>query len=369
MPLRDRHIQHLTTLKTIHTPRPIRAVAWMLVLTVIVAVAFLVFTPWVQTTRGDGGVIALDPNDRPQEINALVSGRIDSWYVRDGDRVRMGDPILRVADNDPQFLERLDAEREQLVAQRDAAGTALTTAEIDLRRSRDLFDEGLAARRDYEQARIRVEDLRAKLASAEATLTRQAVDLSRQSLQLVRAPRDGTILRVNAGDTSTVISAGEPVASFQPAGAQRAVEIYVDGRDVALVRPGQPVRLQFEGWPAVQFSGWPSVAVGTFPGVVQAVDPSAQPDGRFRVLVTEPDEADIAEADHPWPDDGFVRFGAAAQGWVLLETVPLGYELWRQLNNFPPRYTGPDGTPGSVTDRQARSGQPKGRQGSEGRDT
>ena len=66
----------------------------------------------------------------------------------------------------------------------------------------------------------------------------------------------------------------------------------------------------------------------------------AQPDGRFRVLVTEPET--ISEADEPWPDDGFVRFGAAAQGWVLLETVPLGYELWRQLNNFPPRYTGPE---------------------------
>lgn len=369
MPLRDRHIQHLTTLKTIRTPRPIIAVAWMLGLAVVTATAFLVFTPWVQTTRGAGGVIALDPNDRPQEINALVSGRIDSWYVRDGDRVRAGDPILRVADNDPLLLERLDAERMQLVAQRDAVRSALNTAEIDLRRSRGLFEEGLAARREYEQARITVEDLRGKLASAEAAMSRQAVDVSRQSVQLVRAPRDGTILRVNAGDTATVVSAGQAVASFQPADATRAVEIYVDGRDVALVRPGQPVRLQFEGWPAVQFSGWPSVAVGTFPGVVQAVDPSAQPDGRFRVLVTEPNDADIAQNDHPWPDDGFVRFGAAAQGWVLLETVPLGYELWRQLNNFPPRYTGPDGTPGSVTDRQARSRQPKSGQGSEGRDT
>ena len=348
MPLQERHARHLTTLGEIRPPRTIRVVAWMLTVTVAVTIVFLVFTPWVQTTRGTGGVIALDPNDRPQEINALVSGRIDSWYVRDGDRVEAGDPILRVTDNDPQLLDRLDAEREQLVAQRDAARSALDTAEIDLRRTRELYEEGLAARRDFEQAQIRVQDLRAGLASAEAALTRQSVDVTRQSLQVVRAPRDGTILRVNAGDTATVISAGEPVATFQPANAERAVELYVDGRDVALVRPGQPVMLQFEGWPAVQFSGWPSVAVGTFPGEVMAVDPAAQPDGRFRVLVREAEDAETS-----WPDDDFVRFGATAQGWVLLETVPLGYELWRQLNNFPPRYTGPGGTGTASTDTGA----------------
>lgn len=336
MPLQERHARHLTALGEIRPPRTIRVVAWMLATTVAVGVLFLVFTPWVQTARGAGGVIALDPNDRPQEINALVSGRIDEWYVRDGDRVEAGEPILRVADNDPQLLERLEAERQQLVAQRDAARSALRTAEIDQRRTRSLYEDGLAARRDFEQSQIKVEDLRAQLASAEAALTRQSVDVTRQSLQVVRAPRDGTILRVNAGDTSTVISAGEPVATFQPADAERAVELYVDGRDVALVRPGQRVMLQFEGWPAVQFSGWPSVAVGTFPGEVMAVDPSAQGDGRFRVLVREEPDPET-----PWPSDGFVRFGATAQGWVLLETVPLGYELWRQLNNFPPRYTGP----------------------------
>ena len=36
----------------------------------------------------------------------------------------------------------------------------------------------------------------------------------------------------------------------------------------------------------------------------------------------------------PWPDDPLV-----VQAWVLLETVPVGYEIWRQLNNFPPELT------------------------------
>ena len=334
MPLRDRHIARLHTLAGIRTPRTIRVVALIIFAATAATAAFLIFTPWVQTTTGRGAVVTLDPNDRPQEINALVSGRIDAWFVRDGEQVAAGDPIVRVVDNDPLLLDRLQAERAQLEAQRDAAASALETARIDLRRARSLFEDGLAARREYEQARIRVADLEAGLASAEASLARQAVDVSRQSLQTVTAPRDGTILRLSAGGASTVVSAGEPVATFQPADATRAIELFIDGRDVALVGPGAPVRLLFEGWPAVQFSGWPSVAVGTFPGTVQSVDPSARPDGRFRVVIVEPET--VTAPDQPWPSQDYVRFGAGVQGWVLLETVPLGYELWRQLNNFPP---------------------------------
>ncbi|MBB4660277.1 efflux RND transporter periplasmic adaptor subunit [Parvularcula dongshanensis] len=332
MPFRDQHIGHFQTLASIRPPRLIVAVALMLTLAVAMLVLLLTFTPWVQTTSGPGVVSTRDPNDRVQEINALVSGRIDRWYVRDGDRVAAGDPIVRIADNDPQLIERLSREREQLTAGRDAARAALRTAQIDLERTRGLFEDGLAARRDFEAAAIRVEDMRASLAAAEASIERQETELSRQSVQTVRAPREGTILRINGGASATYVSAGDPVAMFQPEGAERVVELYVDGRDVALVAPGRRVMLEFEGWPAVQFSGWPSVAVGTFPGRVLSIDPTAQPDGRFRVLVAEGDET-------PWPGPEFVRFGASARGWVLLDEVRLGYELWRQLNNFPPQYS------------------------------
>ena len=327
----EQHHAHFETLDRQRVPRVMPALAWIIVVGLVSLVLFLVFTPWVQTSAGAASVTALNPNDRLREINALVSGRIQEWYVRDGMHVTVGDPIVKVVDNDPQLLERLEAERNQVVAKLESARTAERTAEIDMRRMQDLFEEGLASRREYEQSRIRVEELRSRVAEAAAELTRIEVNISRQSVQIVRAPRDGVILRVNAGDAATFVNAGEVVATFVPDNVARAVEIFVDGRDVALVQPGAPVRLQFEGWPAVQFSGWPSVAVGTFDGRVMAVDPSAQPDGRFRVLVTEDEDAET-----PWPDERFVRFGSKARGWVLLGTVSVGYELWRQLNNFPP---------------------------------
>lgn len=335
MAYREQDIGYFKTLHAQRVPRVMRAIGWIILIGVMMAVAFLTFTPWTQTTSGFGTVTALNPNDRLQEINALVPGRISEWYVRDGSHVNVGDPIVEIVDVDPQLLTRLEAERSQVVAKLEAAETAVQTAEIDLRRMEDLFNEGLAARREYEQARIRVEELRARVAEAAAELTRADVNLSRQSVQIVRAPRDGVILRVFAGDAATFVRAGDVVATFVPDNAERAVELFIDGRDVALVSEGAEVRLQFEGWPAVQFSGWPSLAVGTFGGRVSAVDPSAQTNGRFRILVTE-ETVDTP----PWPTERFVRFGSTARGWVLLEEVSIGYELWRQMNNFPAELPG-----------------------------
>ena len=327
----NRMSHRFTALESVKVPRVMRTIFYMLLAAFLSALVFLIYAPWVQTATGRGAVTTLNPNERKQDINALVPGRIEEWYVRDGSAVKKGDPIVRIADIDPQLIERLQAEREQIALQLQAAQSALATAKLDERRARELFEAGLAARRDFEQAQIRIAEREGQVAAAQAALNRADVNLSRQSVQIVRAPRDGFIQSLNAGDAATYISAGDVLATFVPSTSERVVEIFIDGRDVALVKRGDKARIQFEGWPAVQFSGWPSVAVGTFGGIVIAVDQSAQIDGRFRVLIAE-DKSD----PHPWPEERFVRFGAKAQAWVLLETVPVGFELWRQLNNFPP---------------------------------
>jgi RND family efflux transporter MFP subunit len=333
----SRQSHRFTALESIKIPRVMRTIFYMLLVAFLSILVFLIYAPWVQTATGRGAVTTLNPNERKQDINALVPGRVEQWYVRDGSQVKKGDPIVRIADVDPQLVERLQAERSQIQAQLAAAQTALATAEIDERRMRELFEAGLAARRDFEAAQIRIAERQGAVASAQAALNRADVGLARQSSQILRAPRDGFIQSLNAGDASTLVSAGDVLATFVPRSSERVVEIFIDGRDVALVKPGDKARVMFEGWPAVQFSGWPSVAVGTFGGIVVAVDQSAQVSGRFRVLIRE----DKSEK-HPWPQDRFVRFGAKAQAWVLLETVPVGYEIWRQLNNFPPELPAED---------------------------
>ncbi|MDY7098820.1 MAG: HlyD family efflux transporter periplasmic adaptor subunit [Pseudomonadota bacterium] len=328
----EQDMAHFTTLHEIRTPKIFRAIFVILLIAFICTVAFLIYVPWVQTTGGRGVVTTLNPNERQQDINALVSGRIEEWFVRDGSAVEEGDPIARIADIDPQLIQRLEAERAQVEVQLQAAQSALATAQIDQRRMAELFEAGLAARRDFEQAQIRVDQMRGSVAEAQANLARTNVSLSRQSNQLVVAPRDGFIQSINGGDAATYINAGDILATFVPENSERVIEIFLDGRDVGLVKAGDPARIQFEGWPTVQFSGWPSVAVGTFAGEVVTVDQSAQTDGRFRVLIRET----VPKGEEPWPTEQYARFGATVQAWVLLETVPVGYEIWRQLNNFPP---------------------------------
>jgi len=329
MATREQSLSRFKTLAAMRTPRPLRAMAVMVLVGMITAVVFMIYVPWVQTAYGAGQVIALNPQDRLQNITAFVSGRVERWYVQDGAAVKAGDPIVQIADNDPLLLQRLQAERGLAQAKVAAAVSALGTARLDVGRTGTLLAEGLASRRDNELARIKVAEMEATVAEARAAITQIDINLSRQSVQLVRAPRDGVIQRISGGDKATMVSMGDILASFAPTEAKRVVEIYVDGRDVPLIRPDQPVRLEFEGWPAIQFSGWPSVARGLFDGQVLSVDLAASPNGLFRVLVKQ------AKGKERWPREPYVRLGAIARGWVAMEEVPVGFELWRQLNDFP----------------------------------
>ena len=352
MPFQPEHAAHFRTLAGLRPPRITRVLAAMVVSTIVVVAVILFTVPWVQTSAGAGQIVALNPEDRVQAVTALVPGRVEKWYVTDGARVRQGDPIARIVDNDPDLLARLAAERAQVAAEIAAASQAMTVAQIDVGRSGQLLAEGLAARRDLESAQIKVADHRAKLAEARAKLSRVDVALNRQSAQTVRAPRDGRIQSLNAAAGGTLISAGDVLASLAPETPVRVVELLVDGRDVALVRPGRAVRLAFEGWPAIQFSGWPAVAQGMFDGRVRSVDPSAQTTGLFRVLV-EP-----APGKPAWPDADFVRLGAKVRGWIQMETVTVGYELWRQLNDFPLEFRRP-GTEGAPAEAELLQGKRK----------
>lgn len=176
----------------------------------------------------------------------------------------------------------------------------------------------LAAKQSYlAEATGEYSKLRNKLASLEV----------RWSQHYVTAPQDGYVvraLRVGIGET---IKEGESVVTIQPDRPGLAVELYVRAMDVPLVTRGRKVRIEFEGWPALQFSGWPSVQVGTFGGVVSVIDWVNSKDGDFRLLITpDPDE-------EPWPAQ--LRLGSGVYGWVMLDEVPVWFEIWRQLNAFP----------------------------------
>ncbi|MEQ9426303.1 MAG: HlyD family efflux transporter periplasmic adaptor subunit [Cyclobacteriaceae bacterium] len=144
----------------------------------------------------------------------------------------------------------------------------------------------------------------------------------------VLAPQSGYIVKAMKGGIGETIKEGEAVATIMPDSPDLAIEMYIKAMDVPLIATGRKVRIQFDGWPALQFSGWPSVSVGTFGGTVAVIDKTNGGSGDFRILARPDSE------DEEWPEQ--LRLGSGIKGWVMLDTVPLWYELWRQLNGFPP---------------------------------
>jgi multidrug efflux pump subunit AcrA (membrane-fusion protein) len=242
----------------------------------------------------------------------------------------------RIARLVPEFVEEMklleaqarrkkaEAEVESAMADVDAAEAALRNAEAELGKERATADSKV------EDARAKMQGESSKAAEIRAKLADLEGELRAQNTQLVSAPRAGRIMRLAVTPQASILKEGDMLLQIVPIAAQTAVELWVRGVDAPLIEPGRKVRLQFEGWPAVQFVGWPSVAVGTFGGLVALIDPTDSGNGRFRLLVVPDPE------DQPWPDDRWLRQGVRAKGWVLLNEVRLWFELWRQLNGFPP---------------------------------
>jgi len=246
---------------------------------------------------------------------------------------------------------------ELATLERDRTAAELVRAEADLQRT---GTDGLAAINSSRAAR---ESARSDLASAAQAVLGFDIQIEQTSMQRVVAPRDGIIFRLDATEGS-FLRAGTPLCTLIPDTERRMAEIWLDGNDMPLVsarqvdengvivKEGSPARIQFEGWPAIQFIGWPSVAVGTFGGEVVLIDPTDNGKGKFRVLVAPKPDVFQRRGEtqvNDWPSNRWLRQGVRANGWVLLERVPLWFEIWRQLNGFPPVVS--DGEPAQFTPR------------------
>lgn len=381
----------LSALSLVRTPRIARQLALVaLVMLIIITLSFL-FVPWQQTVAGTGIVTSFVPSARPQTVEAMVSGRIVAWYVYEGAVVKKGDTIAVLQDinvnfMDTSFVDRLETARDNVILAQDAAiisavertkqavqaleagraGLDAAKMEISIARVRyaravALSDSGLISQRDLEtatvnlnkakndsvrfetvvqSARQNVEAVRseqervqrqAQVFIAEADL-RLSNARSRRNASAVISPVDGQVVRIAKAGSGQTVKEGERLATIVPATADIAAEIYVSDMDAALVDIGRTVTLQFAGYPAFQFSGFPDISTGIFRGTVAAVDAVDDGGGRFRLLVV-PDESHAR-----WPSRSYLRQGSTVTGWVLLQSVPLGYEIWRQLNGFPPLF-------------------------------
>jgi len=412
---------------------------WLIIL-LLIAIACL-FLPWTQNIRARGLITSLNPIEKPQTVQSVIDGRIEEWYVREGDEVNKGDTILRLSEIkdayfDPSLLERT---REQIDAQREvnenyknkaeaisqqldalqlfrnaklsqlknkisqqnlklsadsmdwlASKTAAEIASTQFDRMESLYGKGLESLTNLENRRQKLQEAEAKLLSyynkyqaslAELIIVRTELlttnseydekiakassdrfsalssyhegavkiskmenEFSNYSIRLdnyfILAPQSGLIASITKSGIGENVKQAEAVCSILIDDYEKAVAVYVNPMDLPLIHPGEKVRVQFDGWPAIIFSGWPNTSYGTFGGTIIAVDRNISAQGKYKVMIS-PDPNDT-----PWPDA--IRIGTGVNAIALLNDVSVWYELWRQLNGFPPDFYVPENTTGKI---------------------
>ncbi|MNK56857.1 Type I secretion system membrane fusion protein PrsE [compost metagenome] len=389
------------------------------------------FLPWTQNISGTGSVTTLKPDQRPQTVHNAIAGRIEKWFVKEGDYVKKGDTILFISEIKEDYLDpnlvdntkqqvdakkmaaesysdkvnSLDVQAQSLNTERQlklqqaqnkirqsqlkiksdsmdlvAVKTQLRIAKTQFDRSTALNKEGLKPLTDVEQKRLKLQESEAyvitqenKLLSSKNELINARVEINRitaeyaekisksrsdkftalstqydteaqvnklenqytnyrlrNGLYYITAPQSGYVNRALLAGLGETIKEGTPVVSIMPSKYDIAVETYVDPIDLPLVHKGAKVRVWFDGWPRIVFSGWPGLSYGTYGGKVVAIENFISPNGKYRILVSPDGE------DRHWPKE--LSIGAGAQSIALLETVSVWYEIWRNLNGFPPNY-------------------------------
>lgn len=405
-------------------------IRWLFGLFIITLIILLL--PWQQNIRAKGEVTMVDPSQRPQTIHATIAGRIEKWYVQEGEIVKAGDTIVYLSEIkaeyfDPDIVsrtaqqvvakegsisaydlkaqvlgEQIEAMRAELALKRPqlvnkiaqdsfkivSDSIALIRAEIDYEiaekqyeRTKVLEEKGIKSLTELENKNLKMQSTRAKMVETENKLNTNRNQIQNTRLELrnlvneyqqkiskaesdrftalsnkydaegsvakmriqqtnyerrnqfyyIIAPKDAYITKALKPGIGETIKEGDPIVSIIPKDYKLAVELYVKPVDLPLIDMGQEVRFLFDGWPAIVFSGWPGLSFGTFTGEVVAIDNITSKDNKYRLLVAE-----RTQDEKPWPK--LLRPGSGADGIALLQTVPLWYEIWRQLNGFPPDF-------------------------------
>jgi multidrug resistance efflux pump len=357
-------------------------------------------------------LVDLDPKFLDREQVARLEGQVEALKARRAAAEQRVAALSRqqafLTDSRnvaiPGAIEKTRQTGDRYYAAQQAVAAAkqnLVTADLNLVRRQELYEKGLRSKRDLELAELdqvraktdleraeaalevagrdrnvaqfdqnkvaadtaaTLDSVAASIASAQETIASTTSDIYKLEIELnnirtrtdqriVRAPRDGRIVRLLKLGAGETVDSGVKLATLVPSTHDQAVELFIADNDVPLVSVGDHVRLQFAGWPALQFIGWPGVAVGTFAGEVAVIDMVDDGKKRYRVLVRPDWQLIKAKKEDPWPSPDHLRPGSEVIGWVMIATapegkvscapmpcgeVPLGFELWRQFNGFPP---------------------------------
>ncbi|HEV7334024.1 MAG TPA: HlyD family efflux transporter periplasmic adaptor subunit [Flavisolibacter sp.] len=221
------------------------------------------------------------------------------------------------------MAKRISAENKYLATRQE-----LGIVRLEMNATRQEYTEKMAkAEGDRFQAMSEIATGEGEVAKLQNQYSTYSI---RNNMYYVIAPQDGQIVQAKKAGIGEILKEGEMLVHIVPKNIQHAVEMFVRPVDLPLVQQGQRVMFLFDGFPAIVFSGWPQASSGTFSGRVVAVEKNVSPNGQFRVLVAE------EPGQKPWPKE--LTMGTGANGLALLNDVPVWYEIWRNINSFPPDY-------------------------------
>ena len=143
------------------------------------------FVPWTQTITVTGQLSAYTPFDRPQDIEAQITGRIKKWHIFEGVRVKAGDVILELDDYDPNFMapDLLGLLEQRKKALEDTRKAALSRADQLDKRIKEMHNlvkaavpsagaRVLEAESKVREARQKIEASKIAVATAELNVDR-----------------------------------------------------------------------------------------------------------------------------------------------------------------------------------------------------
>jgi len=179
--------QPFPSLELVGSTRFARWLAKWLLAIILLLVLAMAFAPWVQTVPGSGRVIALNPMDRSQSIDAPVEGRIRRWNVVEGTRVKPGDLVAEIMDNDPLVLLRREEEQPAVSQRLEQAKLRVTSLESSLRQL-DLTrrNELLANSSRIDMAKANSTAAEQQIRAGEADLLAGQQNLDRRKLSVER---------------------------------------------------------------------------------------------------------------------------------------------------------------------------------------
>jgi|LakMenE01Jun11ns_1017448.scaffolds.fasta_scaffold9957108_6 multidrug resistance efflux pump len=250
-----------------------------------------------------------------------------SQYQRDSALLTKGIKSPLDVENRKQKLQEANAKRQTAEAKVKVAIAALENAKTEINSIVADYGEKLAK---AESDRFSTMSMQLESESEVAGLRNSLSNYEiRFGFYNITAPQDGYVTKTISNGIGEILKEGSTVCTIMPFEFSTAVEIYVDPVDMPLVSKGNTMRFVFDGWPAVFFSGWPGMSYGTFPGKVVAIDNVPGENGKFRLLVSP-------DGTKPWPEQ--LKVGTGARAYMLLNSVPVWYELWRTINGFPANF-------------------------------